>query len=79
MNIRFEFLNIHMNEKTTICNDFHGFKSKKHKCLCNVNYFSLLFGTLFGSLDCDYTHHVTFICKLFYLRTKITIAFALPI
>jgi hypothetical protein len=47
--------------------------------LSNVNYFLLWSNTFFGSFDCDYTHHVTFICKLIFLKTKITIAFALPI
>jgi hypothetical protein len=55
MDFCFEFLEIHMNEKTIICHDYHGFKWKKHKYLSNFDYFSLQFNALFGLLDCDYT------------------------
>jgi hypothetical protein len=55
MNFWFEFLDIHMNEKPITCHDCHGFKWQ------NINIYSILIyifviHTLFGSLDCDYTH-----------------------
>jgi hypothetical protein len=71
MNIWFEFLKIHMIEKTMICNDCHGFKPK------NINIYAMLIIFLCdltpfcGSLDCDYTHHVTFICKLFIYKKEL--------
>jgi hypothetical protein len=55
MNFWFEFLDIHMNEKTT-WHDWHGFK------LQNINIYPILTiflwsNTLCALLDCDYTHH----------------------
>jgi hypothetical protein len=36
MDIWFEFLNVHMNEKTTTCRDYHGFKWQ------NINIYPIL-------------------------------------
>jgi hypothetical protein len=56
MDFLFEFFDIYMNEKAITCHDCYGFKWKKHKYLSNFDYFSLQSDTLFGWLDCDYTH-----------------------
>jgi hypothetical protein len=54
MDFWFEFFDIHMNEKSTICHDCHGFKWQ------NINVYLILTifwwsSTLFGLLDYDCT------------------------
>ncbi len=58
MNFCFEFLNIHMNEKGTTCDDYYGFKWQKHKYFLNYYYYLLSSDAFFDSFDCDYTHFV---------------------
>jgi hypothetical protein len=58
MNFWFEFYNIHMNEKGTICHDYHGFKWE------NINNFPILiffpsFNALISSFDYNYTQNET--------------------
>jgi hypothetical protein len=44
MDFWFEFLNIHMNEKTVICHDCHGFKWQ------NINIYLILIVFLCGPM-----------------------------
>jgi hypothetical protein len=57
-NFWFEFLDIHVNEKTITCHDVHGFEMVKHIYISNFDHFVLHFDTFFGSLNCDYNFYI---------------------
>jgi hypothetical protein len=78
MDFWFVFLDIHVNGKVIICHDCNGFKWQ------NINIFQiltifLLSNSLFGSLDCDYTHLSKFCACDFFLVFKFIIIFILVI
>ncbi len=55
MDFWFDFLDIHINEKTTTCHNWYDFKWKKIN-IYPILIFFLQFDTFFDSLDCDCTY-----------------------
>jgi len=56
MDFWFEFLDIHMNEKTFFAMIIKKLNGKKHKYFSKLDYFKGTFDILFSLFYCDYTH-----------------------